>query len=55
MVEIRRASFNATTPIDEDIRIVTSERKTSTKEIEYLGVLAIMDPITFCMKLGRIT
>jgi len=55
MVEIWWASFNVTTPIDEDIRIVTCERKTSTKEIEYLDVLAIMDLIGFYMKLGRIT
>jgi len=55
MVEIKQASFNATTPIDEDIRIVTSERKNSTKETEQLGVLAIMDLIAFFMKLGIIT
>ncbi len=54
MLGIRPASFNVVAHVDEDTRIMTSERRASTKESEYLSVPAIMDTIAFCMKLSKI-
>ncbi len=51
---IKPASFNVVRHVDEDIKTMTNERRASTKESEYSSVLAIMDTIAFCMKLGKI-
>jgi len=50
-VGIIQTSLNATTFIDKDTKIVTSEMRVSIKKTEYLNLLAIMDPIAFCMRL----